>query len=123
MEFGHFYLVTHMLNSAARQGAHLGSFEGVTTQQVEAKVKQVVQAAINSSKATVLVKNGSVFDTSNVNPGSINYASLPAMNLSTAKTGDCFIVQVQVPYSQVSLLPPFWIKGKTITGRAVMRHE
>jgi hypothetical protein len=32
-------------------------------------------------------------------------------------------VQVTVPYNQVALLPPFWVKNATVTGQSVLRHE
>lgn len=123
MEFGHFCLVNHTLNAAARRGALLGTYEGVTNSQVEARVKEIVGAAINPNKVTVLIRNASVFDQSSFNANSVNFASLPSIDLSNAEMGDCFVVQVQVPYDNVSLLPPFFVKGKTIIGRAATRHE
>jgi len=123
MEFGHYYMVAHVLNAAARRGAHWGSFENASNSAVETKVKAILASAFDASKATVIIKDAGVFDGASVTPGSINYSTLPAIDLSTAEMGDCFVVQVQVPYDNVSLLPPFWIQGATITGRAVMRHE
>jgi Flp pilus assembly protein TadG len=123
MEFGHFFLITHVVNAAARRGAHWGSFEDASNTAVTNKVKSVLASAFDANQATILIKNASVFDGASVNPGNINYGSLPAIDLSTAEMGDCFVVQVQVPYDNISLLPPFWVKGATVTGRAVMRHE
>lgn len=123
MEFSHYFMVVHMLNGAARRGALLGSYEGTTNTQVIDKVKTVVAGALNSGNATVSVKDASVFDTANVNPSTLNYSTLPDVNLPTLDTTDCFLVQVSVPYNDVALLPPFWIKNATVTGRAVMRHE
>jgi len=123
MEFSHVFLVTHMLNSACRQGAHLGCFEGVTSKEVEARVKQIVEAAINSSKATVIVRDASVFDDSQVDAKSVDFTALPSIDLTQADSGDPFVVQVSVPYDTVALLPPFWVQDHIVTGRAVMRHE
>lgn len=123
MEFGHFCLVKNTLQGAARRGAHLGSFEGVTNSEVETRVKQIVGAAINSDKATVLIKDASVFDSAGLDAANINVSTLPAVDLTQADLGDCFLVQVKVPYDQVSLLPTFFIKGKTIAGQAAIRHE
>ncbi len=123
MEFGHFCLVSHTLNAAARRGAHLGSFEGVTNTEVENKVKQIVGSVIDSTEATVIVRSASAFDDAGFSAASINYASLPAIDLSTAEMGDCFIVRVTVPYDNVSLLPTFFVQGKTIVGQAATRHE
>ncbi|MFO1042352.1 MAG: TadE/TadG family type IV pilus assembly protein [Planctomycetaceae bacterium] len=123
MEFGHVFFVSHMLKAAAKAGARYGSSPGVTTAQCQAKVQQIVASSIKVSKATVYVKDASVFDTSSVNPSNINYATLPAVELKTAEQGRLFIVRVTVPYDQVALLPPFWVKGRTVTGQSVLRHE
>jgi Flp pilus assembly protein TadG len=123
MEFSHYYMVVHTLNAAAREGALLGSYQGTTNGQVAAKVNTIVAAAFNTSKSTVSVKDAKVFDTSNVNPQTVNYNALPALDLTKCKSADCFLVQVTVPYDNVALLPPYWIKSATVTGRAVTRHE
>ena len=123
MEFSHVFMVSHMLKAAAKAGARYGSAPGVTTAQVQAKVQQIVTSSIKAGKATIAVKNAAVFDTATVNPSSIKYTSLPAIELSSAAQGDLFVVQVTVPYDQVALLPPFWVKGRTVTGQSVLRHE
>jgi Flp pilus assembly protein TadG len=123
MEFSHYFMVVHTLNAAARSGANLGSYAGVTNDAVITKVNGVVKGAFATSKATVIVKDASVFDTSTVDPDTLNYNSLPAINLSQAGTSDPFLVQVSVPYDDIAILPPWWIKNATVTGRAVMRHE
>jgi len=123
MEFGHYFMVAHVLNAAARRGAHYGSFEKASNAAVTAKVKAILASAIDANEATVVIKDASVFDTSSVNPNTLNYNTLPTVDLSKSEMGDCFVVQVEVPYDNVSLLPPFWVQGKTIRGRAVMRHE
>ncbi len=123
MEFGHFFLVRHMTNAAARISANYGCAEGITNSQVESKAKQVIGAAYNANKATVIVRDASVFDTVGVNPTTLNYDALPAITLATADTSQFFLVQVKVPYNQVALLPPFWLKNITVTGRSIMRHE
>ncbi len=123
MEFGHFFLVRHMTNAAARIAANYGCAEGVTNTQVDAKAKTVIGAAYNATKATVIVRDASVFDTAGVNPTTLNYDTLPAITLASATTSQFFLVQVKVPYNDVALLPPFWLQNVTVTGRSVMRHE
>ena len=123
MEFGHALFVSHMLKAAAKSGARYGAAGGVTTAQVQAKVKQIVGSSINANKCTVLVKDAGVFDTAAVAPSTINYSMLPAVELSTIEQGHLYIVQVTVPYSQVALLTPKWIIGRTVTGQSVLRHE
>lgn len=123
MEFGHVFLVSHMLKAAAKNAARYGSTDGATTGQVQARVQQIVGSTIPASKATVLIRDASVFDTANVNPSTINYTTLPPIELSTTDAGHLYVVQVTVPYASVALLPTFWVKGLTITGQSVMRHE
>lgn len=123
MEFCHFFMVVHTLNGAARKGAHYGSYQGVTNTQVTTQVQTIVSGAFASSKATVQICDGAVFDTSNFNASTTNYNTLSTVDLTQCKTGANFVVQVSVPYNNVALLPPWWIQGATVTGRAVMRHE
>lgn len=123
MEFSHFIFVSHMLKAAAKSGARYGSTGGVTTAQVQTRVQQIVNSSIKAGKATILIRDASVFDTANMNPSTINYSTLPNVELSTIEQGHLYIVQVTVPYSQVALLPPFWVKNRTVTGQSVLRHE
>lgn len=123
MEFGHFYLVRHLTNAAARKAASYGCAEGVTNTQVIDKAKEVINGGYNANKATIIVKDASTFDSPGVNPSTLNYDSLPAITLASAETSQFFLVQVKVPYNDVAILPPFWLKNVTVTGRSVMRHE
>jgi Flp pilus assembly protein TadG len=123
MEFGHVLFVSHMLKAAAKSGARYGSTDGVTTAQVQAQVRQIVDKAIKPGAATVLIRDAGVFDTPNMNPSTINYNALPNVELSSIDQGHLYIVQVTVPYNQVALLPPFWVKNATVTGQSVLRHE
>lgn len=123
MEFGHLFLVSNTLNAAARSGARLGAVEGVTTAQVMSRANTILESAFPANKATVIVRDAAVYDTANMNAETINYDTLPAKDLATAKTGDLFLVQIKVPYNNVALLPPYWVKNRTITGMALMRHE
>ena len=123
MEFSHFMFVSHMLKAAAKSGARYGSTGGVTTAQVQSNVQQIVASSIKAGKATILVRDASVFDTANMNPSTINYSTLPNVELSTIEQGHLYIVQVTVPYNSVALLPPFWVKNRTVTGQSVLRHE
>lgn len=123
MEFGHVFLVHHSLNAAAKRGARYGVTEGVTTDQVEERVKSIVAKTLNAGEASVLVRDAAVFDSSNMDPATIDYNALPPIELSSADDGDLFVVQIKVPYDNVALLPPFWFKGRTVTGQSVVRHE
>jgi len=123
MEFGHLFMVSNTLNAAARSSARLGAVEGVTTAQVTSRANTILASAFPANQATVIVRDAAAYDTASMNAETINYDTLPAKDLSTAKTGDLFLVQIKVPYNNVALLPPYWVKNRTITGMALMRHE
>jgi len=123
MEFGHAYLVIGSLNAAARSGARVGAVEDATTADVIDEVNRILSSAFKSGQATVMVKDASIFDTTGVAPGSIDYSALPDVEVANLETGQLFIVRVQVAYNQVALLPPFYAKDLTLKAQSVMRHE
>ncbi|WP_437228995.1 TadE/TadG family type IV pilus assembly protein [Planctomicrobium sp. SH661] len=123
MELGHAYMVMNTMNAAVKRAARYGTTDGVTTAQVKTMANNLINKAFKSSKATIIVKDGSAFDTSTMNPKTINYDSLANLELSSAKKQQMFIVRVTVPYNSVALLPPFWVKNATLKAQAVMRHE
>ena len=123
IEFGHVFMTIHTLNSAARRAARLGISETATTADVTALANQVVSSAIPGSSATILVKNGDAFDVTGVDASTINYSTLPNIELSAAARRQLFIVRVSVPYSNVAILGPRWLGGLTVYGQCVMRKE
>ena len=122
MEFGHAFLVVGTLNAAAKQAARYGSVEGITTDQVEDRVNDVVGSAFDAAEATVYVKDASVFDGASP-PATINYQTLPNIELSNAERRQLYVVRVEVDYNDVALMPPFWAKDLKLYGQSVMRHE
>lgn len=123
IEFGHVFMTIHTLNSAARRAARLGVSEAATTADVRTLASQVVNSAIPSGNATILVKNADAFDAATVNASTINYSTLPDIELKTAGRRQLFIVRVSVPYSNVAILGPKWLGGLTVYGQCVMRKE
>lgn len=123
MELGHTYMVINTMNAAAKRAARYGSTDGITTAQVKTMANSIMGAAFKASKATVLVKDGSTFDVTTVDPTSINYEGLSDLELTSAKKQQMFIVRITVPYNNVAILPPFWVKNATLKVQAVMRHE
>ena len=123
IEFGHVFMTIHTLNSAARRAARLGVSETATTASVTALANQIVSSAIPNTSTTILVKNGDAFDVTGVNASTINYSTLPNIELSTAARRQLFIVRVSVPYSSVAILGPKWLGGLTVYGQCVMRKE
>jgi len=123
VEFGHFFMVTNALGAATRKAARYGSCDGVTTAQAQQKATELLATAMKMTGVSVIVKNASVFDSSSTDPTTINYQELPAIELQNASPRQLFIIRAEVLYSDVSLLPPMWLKNATISGQAVMRHE
>jgi hypothetical protein len=123
MEAGHAYMVMQVLNSAAKQGAREGVVEGKTTADVIDRADEIFSAAFDPAEATIYVKDGASFDVDGFDPTGLNYSALPDIEVAEAETRQLFIVRIEVPYNDVALLPPFWVKNITLTGMAVMRHE
>lgn len=123
MELGHVYLVINGLNAAAKRSARYGVVEGVSTAQVKEKANSILSASLNSSQTTVLVKDGSVFDSSGYDADGFDADALPNIELLDAESRQLFVVRVSVPYDDVAILSPFWIKGVKLVGQSVMRHE
>lgn len=122
-EFTHAYMVVNVLNSAATKAARLGVSEDVSTQDVSDMVNEIIGNAFLASNATVIVKDASIFDEDDVTPDSIDYASLPSIELADADPQQLFVIHVSVPYDSIAIMPPFWAKTLTLHGQSVMRHE
>lgn len=123
IEFGHAYMVINALNAAAKKAAREGSFDGVSTAVVEQKVREYLEPAFDISSLNVMVKSAGVFDEGGVDPQNIDYGNLPPIELNEAEPRQLYIVRVELPYESVSITPPYWIKGVTLKGQSVMRHE
>lgn len=123
METGHAFMVMDVLNSSAKQAARLGALEGKTSAQVLALAQDKISGAVEPVNATVMIKDGSDFDTPGFDPTGLDYTSLPDIEVEDAESKQLFIVRIEVPYNDVAILPPFWIKNITLSGQAVMRHE
>ncbi|QDT66117.1 TadE/TadG family type IV pilus assembly protein [Calycomorphotria hydatis] len=132
MEINHAYMVSATLKAATQQAARLGVAEGVSTSQVEAKLLEVIGAAIDPQHVVVYIKDGSVFDNPGMDPTGVDYGALNNIDLTNASPRQLFIVRAEVDYSAVALLPPFFVKGTnesgestsvSLSGQSVMRHE
>lgn len=122
-EFGHAYMVVNILNAAAKRAAREGVADGVTTSDVQNRVLEILSSAIDTSDVTVQIKDASTFDSGSVDAGTVDYDSLPAIELNTAEPRQLFVVRIQVPYDSVAVFPPKWVEDITLTGQSVMRHE
>lgn len=123
MEVNHAFLVTSTLRSAAEQAARSGVADGVKTADVRAKVNKILSPVIDPSAVTVSVMDGSVFDKAGTDPKTIDYSKLPPVETATAAPRQLYIVRIEVDYSAVSLLPPFFLNGVHLVEQSVCRHE
>ncbi len=134
-EFGYAYMVSNIIQEATQEAAKLGRAESVTTAQVEAKVKALLDTVFDSDLATIMVKNGSQFDTAGVDVSEIDFSALPDIELADAEKAQLFIVRVEVPYKDVRLLSSFFVdpveaaeaatkeESLVLSGHTVRRHE
>ncbi len=123
IEFGHALMVSNMLVAVAKQAAHQGSFEGTSTEDVEAFAATKLDAFIIHGTASTIVKDASAFELSNTDTSSMDFSGLPDIDLQDAESRQLFLVHIEVPYENVALLPPFWARGITLRGDSVMRRE
>jgi Flp pilus assembly protein TadG len=126
IEFGHCYMTSQLLKTAARKAARYGVSVGKTTAQVRTEVQNVLKAAMDPTKATIYVKDGSAFETEGATPPT-NYSTLPNVEVNNLESRELFIVRVEVPYNSISLFPNgFWhthLHNLTLSGQSVVRHE
>ena len=126
IEVNHAFMVKAVLRSAAEQGARHGVADGVTTAEVRQRVREVLGSSIDADAVTVLVKDGSVFDSPGADPATVDYGALPNTEVATCQPRQLYIVRCEVEYSAVSLLPPMFLgddEPMRLIGQSVMRHE
>lgn len=122
--YGHAQMVSNMLKGAARSAARMGATEGVTTAQVQARVAEVMGAAVDASKITVQVKDASAYDTGGVFPSSASAMNaLPELELANAESRQLFMVRASVNYNMVAIVPAHWFDNVQLAGTSFMRHE
>ena len=127
VEVNHASMVAATLRSAAQKAGRLGVVEGVSTAEVETLALETAGKAVRAGAVTVRIKDASAFDAGG-DAASTNYAALPDLDLTRARPRQLFLVRLEVPYEDVSLIPPMFLRNadgsaKTIHGQAVNRHE
>jgi len=130
IEFGHVQLVNNMLRSATRTAARFGSTEGNTTSQVEAHVRSILSAVMDSSDVDVLVKDAGVYDTGGTPPEtSTEIEALPGIELANAEPRQLFLVRATIDYIDIAIVPihiPYlgtFLDNVVLEGQAFTRHE
>lgn len=114
IEFGRAMMVANMVTNSAREGARMAVLDGSSNAQVTQAVHDFLQAALKVKPADVAV-------TITITPAAGNPD--PANQCAAATARDLIAVDVQVPFSKVSILPATYIKTGNLIGRSAMRHE
>jgi hypothetical protein len=100
-------MVAQLMTNAAREAARTAIIDGSTDTSVANVAKTFLQTAakVNPSDVSVTITNAS--------GGSV----------ATAQPRDLITVNVSLPYSKVSWLPPKYLAGKSLSATSAMRHE
>ena len=127
VELMHASMVSAVLRNTAEKAARLGVVEGVTTAEVRTYAEGILRQTLRGDAVTVLIRDGSVYDSGLADMTVDDFAALPAIELAAAAPRQLFIVRLELDYSRVSLIPPVFLgqdgnSGRLI-GQSVMRHE
>lgn len=114
IEFGRGMMVAQLITTGARLGARDGIIEGNANADVIATVKEWVAGSTNVTKDDVTVSVVLTPHPSNSTTGT---------EILNAEAGDLVTVSVSIPFDKVSFGVSKFLKGKSVSGEATMRHE
>ncbi len=124
IEFGHAYLSSQLIKTAARQAGRIAVSNGSTTNTAVEEANRVLSSMIDPALATVYVKDASLFDSGST---PTSYDELDDVEVADLDSRQLFLIRIEVPYNAISLFPNgFWhthVHNLTVSGQAVMRHE
>lgn len=115
IEFGRGFMIMQLVTNAAREGCRRAIIDGSTNTEVTDYIKTFMQQSGNVAPANTTV-------TITVTPAQGNPAN-PGNNIAVCQSRDLITVTVQIPFSAVQLITAKYLSGKTLTGKASMRHE
>jgi len=114
IEFGQGFMVSQLINSAAREGARVAITPGTTNAEVEAAVLDIIDRSTTTDPGNVTVTITIV--PSGTNPD-------PSNQVAAAHKRDLCIVDVRVAFADVSLVTGHFLNGVQLRGSCSMRHE
>jgi hypothetical protein len=128
VELSRAVFVQHVLNSACRKAARLGSTEGNNTAAVKAKTLEILGSAVKTSAVTVFVKDASAFDSASPGTTAAALEGMSDIELSGAKPRQMFMVRAKIKYSDIAIVKHipiigYFMQNVTLDGQAFMRHE
>ncbi len=114
IEFGRAFMVSQVLQNAAREGCRKAVTGTYTSAQVTTDMKsQLTAAGIDATKSTVTI----VVTVDPSNPAVANN------EVANATTKDLVAVTITIPFNKVQLIPAKYLGAKTLTAKSSMRHE
>lgn len=125
MEYGRAQMIANMLQNSCRDAARWGSTEGVSTSEVEQRVRALMAPAIGADvPLTVIVRDASLLDEVEVELlDSDEYAELPSIDLESAEPRQMFVVRAWLAYDNATIIPWPLLEHMTLSGMSFMRHE
>ena len=128
IELGHAQLVKHVLRSACRQAARMGTTEGKTTADVQSRVLATLTSIVNANDVEVYVKDAGTYDSGGQPESGSDLEGLPSIELSNAEPLQLFMVRAKIHYNDVAIVPniPYlgsFLDDVVLEGQAFMRHE
>jgi hypothetical protein len=128
IELGHAQMVKNVLRSACRQAARIGTTEGNTTADVQSRVIDVLDSAVDPEFVEVFVKDASSFDEGGATTDGGELEALPSIELAEAEPRQLFLVRAKVHYNDIAIVPniPYlgnFLEDVVLEGQAFMRHE
>lgn len=114
VEFGRAFMISQMIQNAAREGCRKGVTGAYTTATITSDIKSELSSlGVDSTKVNVTV----LVTVETGNPAVANN------EVANATTKDLVSVTVSVPFANVALIPGKYLKGKTLSAKSTMRHE
>jgi Flp pilus assembly protein TadG len=124
IEYGRVQMISNMMNASCRSAARLGSTEGVSTADVQARVRQMMASCVAAQHLTVEVKDASVYDGTGTLPQSeTDFSAMPNLEVDDALSRQMFLVRASVAYNDIAMVPMPVLEGVTLRGKVFMRHE
>ena len=128
IELGHAQLVKHVLRSACRQAARIGTTEGRTTADVQSRVLATMSSIVNQSDVEVFVKDAGTYDSGGQPDSGAELEALPNIELANAEPLQLFMVRAKINYNDIAIVPniPYlgsFLEDVVLEGQAFMRHE
>lgn len=114
IEFGQGFMVSQLINSAAREGARVAITPGSTNAEVQQTVLDVIERTSGTAADNVTVTITVTPDGNNPDPGN---------QVADAGRRDLCTVDVQLGFSDVSLMTGRFLEGVQLRGSCTMRHE